>query len=139
MPRSWRSVLHRGAHGRDWRLIARFVVAGVVNTAFGYAVFLTLLFVGASLLGSLAGSMVAGVAFNFQTATRYVFRTGGRGRIVRFVACYAALLAINWLALRGLRFGGFTDAVGQAMLLVPMAALSFAAQKMLVFDDRGPA
>ena len=119
-----------------WPEIARFGVTGVVNTGFGYLVFAVLLTAGLTPLPALVLSTAAGVAFNLQTARRIVFRTDGRGRLVRFVVLYMALLALNWAALRTARDLGFAELAAQAVLAVPLAAIAYAGQRWLVF---GPA
>jgi putative flippase GtrA len=78
---------------------------------------------------------MAGVAFNFQTSRRLVFRSGGHA--VRFVAVYAVILALNWAALLGLRSCGLSDPGAQALLTLPIAALSFLGQQRFVFGRAG--
>ncbi len=115
-------------------LFARFVGVGLLNTAFGYGVFAALVLAGGWPGAALVVATVAGVAFNFQTTRRLVFRTDGRGRVVRFVLVYGLTLAINWLALRLLRALGVPALGAQAALALPMAALSFVFQRALVFN-----
>jgi putative flippase GtrA len=116
---------------RSFVLFLRFGVVGLLNTAFGYAVFAVLILVGLWPGAALTAATVAGVAFNFQTSRRLVFRSQGRG--VRFVAVYVAILLLNWGALRGLQSTGLTSLVSQALLVVPLAVISFVAQRVLVF------
>ena len=130
VPGTWRLWL-AGPRGRAVLLVLRFGLAGLLNTLFGYAAFALLLLAGLPPGAALAGATVAGVAFNFQTSRRLVFRS--RGRTVRFVALYAAIFALNWLALHVLILAGMSDLAAQALLALPMAALSFAGQKVLVF------
>lgn len=115
-------------------LFARFVAVGILNTAFGYGVFALLVLAGVWPGAALVGATVAGVAFNFQTTKRLVFRTDGRGQAVRFVASYIAVIAINWVALRVLRSVGVPPLAAQAILALPMAACSFAIQRSFVFQ-----
>jgi putative flippase GtrA len=112
-------------------LVLRFGLAGLLNTAFGYAVFAALIFAGAGPFLALTLATLGGVAFNFQTSRRLVFRAEG-GR-VRFVAAYAAVLLLNWAALRLLRHAGLPSLQAQALLALPVAATSFAAQRLFVF------
>ncbi len=115
-------------------LFARFVGVGLLNTAFGYGVFAALVLAGGWPGAALVVATVAGVAFNFQTTRRLVFRTDGRGRVVRFVLVYVAILAINWAALRITRGFGVPDIEAQAALALPMAAMSFVFQRAFVFN-----
>jgi hypothetical protein len=52
---------------------------------------------------------------------------------LRFVAVYGFVLAINWAALRGFGAIGVSPLAGQALLVLPAAAVSFIGQKMFVF------
>lgn len=117
---------------RSWLLFARFGAVGLLNTAFGYAAYAVLILAGVWPGAALAGATLAGVAFNFQTSRRLVFQSGP-GRGLRFVLAYAAVLALNWAALRGLLAFGFAELPAQALLALPVAALSFVAQKLFVF------
>jgi len=115
------------------RLLLRFGMAGILNAAFGYAAFSILLLAGAPIGVALVAAATAGVAFNFQTSKRLVFRS--RGRALRFVAVYGLVLAMNWLALRGLGAMGVPAIAGQALLVLPAALLSFLGQKIFVFHS----
>ena len=128
----WRFPGAMLANRRNLLLFLRFGVVGLLNTAFGYVVFAALVLAGAWPGAALVGATVAGVAFNFQTSRRLVFRS--RGRVIRFIAVYAALLVLNWVALRILHGFGVLELQAQALLAVPVAAMSFLAQKTFVFD-----
>ncbi len=112
-------------------LFLRFAAVGLLNTAFGYAVFAALVLAGVGGGPALIVATLAGVAFNFQTSRRLVFRSGGRS--LRFVVVYAALLALNLASLRVMRALGLPDLGAQAILALPFAALSFVGQKIFVF------
>lgn len=117
-------------------LFLRFGVVGLLNTAFGYAVFAAVLLAGAGPFAAIVAATLAGVAFNFQTSRRLVFRSGTRGRLARFLAVYAGVLALNWVVLRALRDLGVPDLQAQALIALPLAAVSFLGQMLFVF---GPA
>ena len=126
------------ADRRAWLLFLRFGVVGLLNTAFGYAVFAALVLVGVWTSAALVAATTAGVAFNFQTSRRLVFRSDGhgQGRRLRFVAIYGAVLALNWAVLRMLLGFGIPELQAQALLAIPLAAVSFLGQRAFVF---GPA
>ena len=117
--------------GRNLRLFVRFGVVGLLNAGFGYAVFALLIRGGIWPSVALIGAAVAGTLFNFQTSRRLVFRS--RGDAVRFVGVYAVVLAVNWSALFALRRWGLPDLESQALLTLPIAALSFLGQRRFVF------
>jgi putative flippase GtrA len=111
-------------------LFLRFAAAGLLNTLFGYAIFAGLLLLGVNQLAALILAAAAGTLFNFQTS-RLVFRS--RGRALRFVAVYAAVLALNWSGLRAAVHFGLAPLPAQALLCLPVATLSFIGQKFFVF------
>jgi putative flippase GtrA len=126
------------SRSRAWLLFPRFGVVGLVNAGFGYAVFALLELTGSWPGAALAGATIAGVAFNFQTSRRLVFRA--KGHILWFIAVYSGVLALNWTVLRALRRYGLPDLESQALLTLPIAAISFFGQQKLVFDKpTGPA
>jgi putative flippase GtrA len=130
-PAGQRGVLGKRLRFGSWLLFLRFGMAGLLNAAFGYAAFAVLLLAGTGTGVALVAAMAAGVVFNFQTSKRLVFRS--KGRALRFVAVYGFVLAMNWAALRGLGAIGVSALVGQALLVLPAAAMSFLGQKMFVF------
>ena len=109
----------------------RFLVVGVLNSAFGYAVFAVFLLAGFWPGAALIAATAAGVGFNFQTSRRLVFRS--RGRVARFIGIYAAALVLNWASLRALHGLGLPELEAQALLVLPIAAFSFFGQKWFVF------
>jgi putative flippase GtrA len=113
------------------RVWLRFGLAGLVNTGFGYAVFAVLVLAGIWPGAALIGTMAAAAAFNFQTSRRLVFRSNGR--VLRFVLVYVVVLAINWATLRLLQWSGLADLEAQALLTLPVAAVSFVGQQRFVF------
>lgn len=126
-------MLCSGKQARLWLQILRFALVGLVNTGFGYAAFAVLILMGAGLLAALILAAFAGMAFNFQTSRRLVFYDGGPGRIVRFTVLYAVVLGLNWAALQVAAQLGLPSLKAQALLAVPVAAISFLGQRFLVF------
>jgi putative flippase GtrA len=118
----------------SWREPLRFLLVGLLNTAFGYLAFAALTLVGARPGVALAAAAAASVVFNFQASRRLVFRT--RGRRVRFLATYLVLLGGNWGALQVAGMHGLPQLEAQALLCLPIAALSYFCQKTFVFGPR---
>ena len=119
------------ARRADLGLLLRFGLVGLLNTAFGYGAYALFILAGLWPGAALVLGMAAGMAFNFQTMRRLVFRS--QGRIVRFILAYGLILATNWLLLRLLLHAGLSELSGQAALALPMAALSFSLQRRFVF------
>ena len=114
----------------------RFLVAGAVNTLFGFVVYSAAVLAGLPVRSALLVGMVTGSIFNFFTTGGYAFRQLALRRYPLFVACYGLVYAVNvwlveWLAPRT---GGPLTA--QAVLLVPMALLSYWLMARWVFAPR---
>jgi putative flippase GtrA len=120
---------------QDRLLLMRFGPVGLLNAPFGYAAFVLLLWRGIWPSVALVVAAVAASAFNFQTSRRLVFLS--RGRVVRYAAVYVVVLAINWTALCVLRGHSLSGSLSQALLTLPVAAVSFVGQRRFVFPRAG--
>jgi putative flippase GtrA len=125
-----------GGQAEVWLRVLRFVASGVLNTAFGYLVFLLVLRLVGSATAALVASTTAGILFNYQTSRRIVFRSGCKGGLPAFAALYGGLFAVNETAILALQASGVPAWASQALLLLPMAAASFMLQQRLVFAQR---
>lgn len=118
------------ASSLDRRLIG-FLIAGGINTLFGYCAFGGLLLVGASPHLAVIVGGVTGALFNFLT-TSAVFRSRDLRKLPRFLAVYAVMISVNMALLElGLR-AGLQPLVAQAIIL-PTVALTFLAMRRFVF------
>jgi len=108
-----------------WRFV-KFLFVGVLNTAFGFAVYAVFLrLAGLPWQWALALSYVLGILWNFGTHGRIVFGTTGLGRLPAYVGAYVALYFLNRWALQGAIAAGLSDLWAQAMLVLPMAMVAF--------------
>ncbi len=115
------------------RQFVRFLLVGVLNTAFGYLCFAAFVWGGLHYAWALLLATVAGVLFNFLTTGRLVFGATGGGALARFVAVYAVVYTANVAGLAMLSKVGVTTYAGGAMLLLPVAFLSYFLNKKFVF------
>ena len=114
----------------------RFLFVGGLNTVFGYVVFAGFLLLGFSPSRALALATILGVAFNFVTSGTLTFGSRDMKRLPSFCLTYAILFVINLLALHGLVAAGVRPAIAQAIIVLPLAALSYVIQRDLVFRIR---
>ncbi|SMR71068.1 Putative flippase GtrA (transmembrane translocase of bactoprenol-linked glucose) [Aliiroseovarius halocynthiae] len=103
----------------------RFVLAGVVNTGFGYSIYAAFVFAGAYPQAALALQFAIGVVFNHMTHGRFVFGTRGYGRFPQYVAAYVAVYLFNAGLLKLLMGFDIGAYLAQAIALVPTVLLSF--------------
>lgn len=83
----------------DW-LFVKFILIGILNTAFGYLAFALLLFAGLHYTLAVILSTVAGILFNFKTTGVIVFKNNNNKLIFKFVAVYALTCTIAIIILR---------------------------------------
>lgn len=105
--------------------VARFILVGALNALFGFAVFSAFAMLGAANWLAVLGGNLAGLAFNFLTSGGLVFRQLAWGNLPRFAICYTALMAINTLLLHLLEGPAGGKIHAQAVLTVPLAAISY--------------
>lgn len=120
---------------KDLVQFARFVVVGVLNTAFSYAIYALLLYFGFNYAVANLTALVIGVLFSFKTQGRLVFANADNGRIVRFAAVWAVLYFFNIFVISRFIALGFDPYVSGAFALPFSTVLSFVAQKFFVFGD----
>ena len=111
----------------------RFLFVGGINTLFGYSVFsvfilLQIHYALASLL-----STIIGVLFNFFTTGKIVFKNNDPKLILKFFGVYGIIYLINLLFLRIFDTYHVNMLIAGAILVFPMAILSYFLNKALVF------
>jgi putative flippase GtrA len=111
----------------------RFLVTGVVNTLFGFAVYSVAIISGITVWLSLLAGTVAGTVFNFFTTGGYVFRDISFNRFYRFIICYVLLYAFNLILIEGLSLWLTNKILTQFILTFPIAILSYLLMANFVF------
>lgn len=111
----------------------RFLLVGVLNTAFGYACFALLLWAGLHYTLALLLATVVGVLFNFKTIGSLVFGSSDGSLIWRFIAVYVLIYTANVAALALLQALGLPALVAQSVLVLPVAGASFLLSRRFVF------
>ena len=111
-----------------------YLLVGLLNTLFGYSVFAFLIFLNihysiASLL-----STIVGVLFNFKTTGRFVFDNRKNSLLGKFFMVYAVIYGCNVGLLKILDGFAVDMYVAGALLLLPMALLSYVLNKKFVFE-----
>ena len=119
--------------------VARFLVVGVGNTVFSYAVYAAGVLLGLDSAIALLVAMVVGVIFNFFTTGRIVFQSRNHRLLPRFVGVYIVIYGINVGLLRFLQALGLDPLLAQALCLPITVTLSFLAMRFWVFDAGEPA
>ena len=114
----------------------RFLVVGGLNTLFGFVVYSILALSDLSTLMVLIVSNLIGIAFNFVTTGGLVFRDMRLTKIPLFLICYGVIFIIYLELIQWLSpiFGG--RIVAMAIIVLPMAVLTYFIQSWFVFGDK---
>ncbi|WP_255254804.1 GtrA family protein [Novosphingobium sp. Chol11] len=114
----------------DRRFIG-FLLAGGINTLFGYSIYSAQILMGIAPSVAVTVSTIAGVLFNFLT-TSAVFCSRDLRRLPRFLIVYGCMLSLNILLLEIAMRAGLGPLLAQAIVL-PIFTLTFLAMRRFVF------
>lgn len=113
--------------------VLRFLVVGVMNTAFAYAVYALLLWLQLPFWAANGGAALLGILFSFRTQGALVFKQTAGSRFPRFVIAWLAILGVQTLLLGALIRLGLNAYTAGLVALVPVTLLSFVVQRGWVF------
>ncbi len=145
-----------------WKIenkLLRFLFVGALNTAFGYFLFLFFIWIGLHYTLSLLFSQIIGVLFNYKTTGYLVFEYKSNKLILQFFLVYGFVYLFNVLELYLLGKSGLyeyilsreslqfihslpinqdklSDAIGQAIVIIPNSLLVFFLNKRFVFQKK---
>jgi putative flippase GtrA len=115
----------------------RFLVAGGVNTLFSLGVNIAALLAGLPVWLAMLLGTVAGIAFNFFTLGGYAFRDLSARRLPRYVLGYTIVYFVALAGFHGLQLVVRSQIACQALLVIPVALLSYLIMSRFVFQKRG--
>lgn len=111
----------------------RFLLVGGLNTAFGYAVYALLLFLGLNYALANLLALSLGLVFSFRTHSGVVFGQHDRRRFLRYLLSWGAIYLFNIGIIALLLQRGLSAYAAGIVTIVPVAALSYLAQRHFVF------
>ena len=115
----------------------KYLFVGFMNTVFSYLVYAIVVTITNRPTYSLGISYIIGILFNFQTTGRIVFKNKDNTLIVRFFLSYLTTFFINRYALDTLvNTLGVDKYLSQAILVFPIAMISFMILKFFVFPEK---
>ena len=115
--------------------ILRFLVVGGINTAFGYGVFALFILIGLHYVWAALLGQICGVLFNFKTTGTIVFHNKNNWLLFRFFGVYLITYLLNIGLLKVFDMFGVGSLVAGAIILLPMAAVSFLLMRKFVFKS----
>ena len=111
----------------------RFLFVGGINTLFGYLVFSVFILLQIHYALASLISTIIGVLFNFFTTGRIVFKNNEPKLILKFFGVYGIIYLINVLLLKIFDTYHVNMLIAGAILVFPVAILSYFLNKTLVF------
>ncbi|MDE2184666.1 MAG: GtrA family protein [Alphaproteobacteria bacterium] len=115
-----------------------FVAVGVLNTAFGYAVYLAGLWFGLAPVAALAVATAIGALFNYATIGGIVFGERRVALLPRFLLVYCVLYAVNVGLLEAVMACGAPAWLAQAIALPIVVTAGYTLMNLVVFRGQRP-
>ena len=110
----------------------KFLFVGALNALFSYTIYAIFITVGLIANVALFFQYILGVLWNFKTTGVIVFKNKDNRLIFKFIASYVITFFINSILLNILiRY--INEYIAQALLVLPIALLSFIIFKLWVF------
>ncbi len=107
-----------------WRFV-KFLAVGVLNTAFGVAVYEVLVYLGMAPQPALALAYFIGIIWNYFTHGKIVFENQGFGKFPAYLGSYFLIYLLNAAGLYLMLQAGVSKFVAQPILAVIMAVPTF--------------
>lgn len=100
----------------------RFIIAGVINTLFGWLIYSFFILLNIEPWIALIISTITGIVFNFLTIGGYAFKILKVSKLPRFILSYILIYVINIFLIRLLTIY-ISDLILLQLLLTPFLAL----------------
>ncbi|WP_170848501.1 GtrA family protein [Devosia sp. YR412] len=110
----------------------RFILVGILNSAFGYAVYSACIYLGLGYFGASTTAMLLGIMFNYRTIGTLVFKRQA-APFWRFAVSYLLVLGFTVLLLEASGRLGIDPYLAGLLAAVPSAGVSYFLQRQFVF------
>jgi putative flippase GtrA len=119
---------------RLWSIpFLRFLVVGAVNTVVGYSIFAVCILLNFHYAIATALSVFMGTLFNFKVQSIVVFKNKNNWLIFRFFLVSVIYYLLNTGLLKLFIIYNFNKLVAQAIIILPLAIVSFLLMRKFVF------
>ena len=115
------------------KTFSRFVLVGLLNTAFGYSIFSLLIFLGLHYTVAILIATVLGVLFNFKTIGKLVFNNPHNHLFFKFIGVYTITYCINIILVKLLLINHINIYLAGAIAIFLAALVSYTLNKNWVF------
>ena len=114
----------------------KFLFVGALNTVFGYSIYAIFVAIGLQANIALFLQYIFGILWNFKTTGAIVFKNHNNRLIFKFFGSYVFTFIVNSILLKILiDYIHMNDYLAQAILVLPVAMLSFTIFKFYVFKE----
>jgi putative flippase GtrA len=117
----------------------KYVLVGLVNTAFSYGVYAALIYIGQAYWIANLWALILGIAFSFTTHGTLVFRNATRATFVRFLAAWTLIYMFNTAVIAALMRASMNAYLAGAIATIPGTLASYFILKLVVFAWKKPA
>ncbi len=123
-----------GAFKRIDEKFFKFLFVGFMNTIVSYILYAFFVTIGLIPNIALFCQYILGILWNFKTTGSIVFKNKDNGLLFKFILCYVFTFFVNSVCLNFLT-KYLNDYISQAILVLPVAMLSFVILKFFVFKN----
>ncbi len=113
----------------------RFVLVGILNTGFSYALYAIFLWLGLNYALANGLAFAISLLFSFKTQGALVFRNSNPRLLLRFVLAWIAIYLFNVTLIGALMDLGMSSYLSGAIALLPVTLLSYLVQRFAVFGS----
>ncbi|MDR0732842.1 MAG: GtrA family protein [Dysgonamonadaceae bacterium] len=115
--------------------MVKYVMVGIMNTVFGYAVYALLIWIGLHYTFATLGGTVLGILFNFKTYGILVFKNKSNTLFFKYIMVYGFLyLCCNlWIFL--FKKTGIHPYISGACWLIPNTLMGFVLNNRFVYKN----
>lgn len=114
----------------------KFLIVGVINTIFGYSVFAIIIWLNFHYSFAALVATILGILFNFKTIGHLVFGNDDNTLIFKFVGVYTFTYLLNVVFLTIFNVLKLNMFFAGAILILPLAVISFIVNKKFVFKEK---
>lgn len=111
----------------------RFLLIGLVNTGFSYAVYALLVKLGFHYAIANLIALIIGILFGFHTQSRYVFASNNNKLFSRYLVAWITIYLLNISIISLFIYYGFSAYLSGALALPFSVLASYILQKYYVF------
>jgi putative flippase GtrA len=113
----------------------RFILTGLINTIFGYGLYIIFLYLKLTPTYSMILTTIFGIIFNFKTIGTYVFKNKSKFLFFKFILVYLITLSFNIETIQLISKFYSDSRIAGFLSIILGSVLSFTLNKKFVFNQ----